>query len=590
MAGIFKSLDRADIRITPFRSYKLWPDTIVSSSSGISGSVYTVYKANYNPETNFNHDDILRDTFDQGNIHFTRTEPTTSNGEYQRVVHKSINHLYYRDFYTNNKASFGSGNINKQNRFLEDQAWIISMPQSRFGESILPGSISILITGSFGVNSGSLYTSSVTTCVTNSLTIIDDLFGNLIISGSSYYSPYGQYVGGAYTNYTSSITKNLAGEWPNDTLYQYVNAGSISFTSSFNKGMWQMESIYKNISVTNITGSTSPYASDLDLLGAVMSFTSSNSSSIEIKPNINLDYSKRYNFESGDFAISMMIRPTQKPTHPSGSILLNKQGIEENLKVDVNGNVYSLKAPNKTPYRLSYTTGSCKLKFERGNDLSPFVLTSSISMSLDTLYHVTAVKSGSIMFLYVNSSLTSSINSGSITATAKECSNLSNIFVGNNYTLDQGFNGLIDNLKIYKDPLSQNDINIMHHTLGVGNLVVGSAFYNHGMMTLTSIPTRFTDILTVQARGTHTILENEISCTVNAGDFGMSSNPTLEEYDYDSNQFVYKAFVTGSYFKPYVTTIGLYDNRNRLLIIGKLNTPIQTSNNTDTTFLIRYDK
>ena len=130
----------------------------------------------------------------------------------------------------------------------------------------------------------------------------------------------------------------------------------------------------------------------------------------------------------------------------------------------------------------------------------------------------------------------------------------------------------------------------MHHTLGVGNLVVGSAFYNHGMMTLTSLPTRFTDILTVQARGTHTILENEISCTVNAGDFGMSSNPTLEEYDYDSNQFIYKAFVTGSYFKPYVTTIGLYDNQNRLLIVGKLNTPIQTSNNTDTTFLIRYDK
>lgn len=589
MAGIFKCLDKSDIRITPFRSYKMWADTIVNGNNNISGSVYTVYKANYNPSTSYTYANPLQDTFDLGNPRFTNNEPSTSNGQYQRIIHKSINHLYYRDFYTNNKASFGSGNINKQNRFLEDQAWVISMPQSKFGQSILPSSISMLITGSFLVQSGSLYNGAVITCVTNSLTIIDDGFGNLMVSGSNYYSNYGQHIGGTYTDYTSSVTKNLAGEWPDETLYQYAGIGSINFSSSFNKGLWQMESIYSNINIITLTGSTI-YPSDLDLLGTVMSFTSSQSSSIEIKSGINPDYIKRYNFENGDFAISMMVRPTQKPTHPSGSIIINKQGVEENIKVDVNGNVYVQTATTKTPYKLSYTTGSCKLMFQRGSDSSPFTLTSSISMSLNTLYHIAAVKSGSTMFLYVNSASGSSINSSSVNLAARDCSNQSNIYVGNNYSLDQGFSGVIDNLKLYKDALSQNDINIMHHTLGVGNLLVGNAFYNHGMMILTSIPTSFTNIMTVEARATHTIYENEISCTVNAGDFGMSSNPTLEEYDYDNNQFIYKSYVTGSYFKPYVTTIGLYDDQNRLLVVGKLNTPIQTSNNTDTTFIVRYDK
>ena len=590
MAGIFKSLDQADIRITPFRTYKMWADVIISGSNNISGSVYTIYKADHNPLSNHTYPEPLKNTFDLGNARYTANEPSTSNGQYQRVVHRSINHLYYRSFYTNNKASFGSGNTNKQDRYLEDKAWVISMPQSKFGQSILPGSISILITGSFLIQSGSLYNSAVTTCVTNSLTIIDDSFGNLIVSGSDYYSPYGQYIGGAYTNYTSSITKRLAGQWPDDTLYLYSGTNNAKFSSSFNKGMWRMDTIYNNINVTTLTGSTI-YPSDLDLLGTVMHFTSSNSSSVEIKGEVTPIYNDYYNFDNGDFAISMMVRPTQFPTHPSGSILLNKQGLEESLKVDANGNVYSVKAPNKTPYRLSYTTGSCKLKFERGRDGNPFALTSSISMSLNTLYHIAAVKSGSLVFLYVNSADSgSSINSGSVSIPTIDCANKSNIMIGNNYTLDQGFSGVIDNIKMYKDPLSQNDINIMHHTLGVGNLLAGNAFYNHGIMTLTSIPTRFTNVMTVEARGTHTIYENEISCTINAGDFAMSSNPTLQEYDYEGNEFVYRSFVTGSYFKPYITTIGLYDDNNRLLVVGKLNTPIQTSNNTDTTFIVKYDK
>jgi hypothetical protein len=48
-------------------------------------------------------------------------------------------------------------------------------------------------------------------------------------------------------------------------------------------------------------------------------------------------------------------------------------------------------------------------------------------------------------------------------------------------------------------------------------------------------------------------------------------------------------FVTGSNFKPYVTTVGLYDDDGNCLVVGKLGQPIKASSETDTTFVIRFD-
>lgn len=49
------------------------------------------------------------------------------------------------------------------------------------------------------------------------------------------------------------------------------------------------------------------------------------------------------------------------------------------------------------------------------------------------------------------------------------------------------------------------------------------------------------------------------------------------------------SFVTGSDFYPYVSTIGLYDDKNNLLVVGKLAHPIKLSDELDTTFVVRFD-
>ena len=50
-----------------------------------------------------------------------------------------------------------------------------------------------------------------------------------------------------------------------------------------------------------------------------------------------------------------------------------------------------------------------------------------------------------------------------------------------------------------------------------------------------------------------------------------------------------KDFATGSLFSPYVTTIGLYNENQELLVVGKLGQPVRMSNETDTTFIVRWD-
>ena len=47
--------------------------------------------------------------------------------------------------------------------------------------------------------------------------------------------------------------------------------------------------------------------------------------------------------------------------------------------------------------------------------------------------------------------------------------------------------------------------------------------------------------------------------------------------------------MTGKQFKPYVTSVGLYDDDGNLLVVGKLGQPIKANSETDTTFVIRFD-
>jgi hypothetical protein len=83
-----------------------------------------------------------------------------------------------------------------------------------------------------------------------------------------------------------------------------------------------------------------------------------------------------------------------------------------------------------------------------------------------------------------------------------------------------------------------------------------------------------------------TIYQNEVRCHVNENDFNYTQNPSATI----SGSFgQYEDVVTGSDFRPYATTVGLYNDKNELLVVGKLSTPYPIPSNTDITFVIKWD-
>ena len=131
---------------------------------------------------------------------------------------------------------------------------------------------------------------------------------------------------------------------------------------------------------------------------------------------------------------------------------------------------------------------------------------------------------------------------------------------------------------------------------GEGNLVsasinVGNIIYTHGMAILTDASLASGSVEATNATcsfsSSLTIYETQYKCTLRESEFNFSLNPSLISGSTDGTVYGY---VTGSYFSPYVTTVGLYDDSQNLLAIGKLAQPLPTSATTDTTILINLDR
>ncbi len=107
-----------------------------------------------------------------------------------------------------------------------------------------------------------------------------------------------------------------------------------------------------------------------------------------------------------------------------------------------------------------------------------------------------------------------------------------------------------------------------------------------------------------------TIYQNEVKCQVLENDFNYSQNPTMfANITAVTGSAALPLFapygqvnqvgiivdgtiannVSGSSFNPYATTIGLYNESNELLVVGKLATPYQIPENTDITFIVKWD-
>lgn len=133
-----------------------------------------------------------------------------------------------------------------------------------------------------------------------------------------------------------------------------------------------------------------------------------------------------------------------------------------------------------------------------------------------------------------------------------------------------------------------------------GSEVVGQIFYPHGIVVLTtqSVTNIAADVgilssfnsQTFNFSSSYTIYENQFKCTILENEFGYSLNPTLLTSSVEGAlNTSYYPYTTGSFFTPYVTQVGLYNEANQLVAVGKLSFPVPISQYTDTTILVNFD-
>jgi hypothetical protein len=122
------------------------------------------------------------------------------------------------------------------------------------------------------------------------------------------------------------------------------------------------------------------------------------------------------------------------------------------------------------------------------------------------------------------------------------------------------------------------------------NILFGQNGYSGGGAPVTNE----LDNLTIGWSSSVTLYEHQYKCTIRENEFGYSLNPSLLSGSQTSapllgTNYVYKDFATGSYFSPYITTVGLYDNDKNLLAIGKLSVPTKVPMNADLEIQVAFD-
>jgi hypothetical protein len=150
---------------------------------------------------------------------------------------------------------------------------------------------------------------------------------------------------------------------------------------------------------------------------------------------------------------------------------------------------------------------------------------------------------------------------------------------------------------------------------------VGDVIYPHGMIIITdsSYATVLQnawnsyiyggrgatiDNLVVSWQSSQPIFTHNYHCKLRESEYNFTYNPSALSSSlkstYDNNSDIYNISasisngylndnVTGSAFQPYITSVGLYNDANELIAVGKMSRPVPKSANTDMTIIVKID-
>lgn len=572
---VFRGIRSNDFQRRPFRAYKRYRLTNTTYSGSGAAFQQALYTSN------------RIDLFDT-----SVTYPTNSyDDSNQHVIWKWLDHRYYRYPY-DPARSFELTDRGKNIKHLDISASIITLPYFNVGERVKPGSISISATP---VN---------TTIVLN-----DDYNGNLrdpLIKTASFANDKRNVF---YLSFNDKFRKFAYGLGTYDTSsIQYV----------LNK-QERSDATIQNVELINgITAKNSAKT-----IGRAGKFTSN--AFIRIPHN---DIFNRFQ-TCDEWTISFWYKTEN--TLDEQATLISKIGeVTERKLITSNGQnvvrdvikpISSLPAVHNgdwSSYRMPFYLGvrqagsSERIYFRSSNGSRGTVISSSL-LSPESWHHVAVRNSGSICKLYLNGIVSS--NSSSL---PNLTSNTSNILLGKGSTLvNNGVDVSMSEIRFYDYAASATEIASLsnNHFISASCLqtnVVGNTFYRNGQIVVSSPLPRYNSgsgyfgkTWSLSYQGQHTIYENEVLVRIPADQLNVSTNPSAtyqpatvlnsacDTGDSPNNKLTpgemrKPMFIDGT-ARPYITTIGLYNDTGELLVVGKLATPVQKRDDIDMSIIIRWD-
>jgi len=534
------------------------------------------------------------------------------------VKYNQIDHLFYRDYLKKYGTKKEPIHYLKNQRKLYRKLNILSIPVGLFGSEI---------------KKTTFYLSS------SNQEITEDSYGNLIISGTNLndypndvqqnvfnlgpIKGFKKYDLGVHDDYALVEGREFNG--PFQYIYkQFYRQGSLkgnipsTYTSDNNrypKGYYPKDEddsyFFNELNYFNVTFKDSTLGHSLNRFPTInlQSVTSS---------YIKIPHNSKFNFNTNEeFSISFYIKPQETGSQGDDDLglspsekryILSKSTTKTEVAPGLSSSVFlDLEESPQFPFEIYMQSQS--LYFARSDGDTISTINGEITASGGTCQktsHILCQFSSSIMELYFDGTKIASATS----SLSKPTRNKANLYIGSkgkpdNTMLDdtgtspfRTFNGEINNINIWSRAYNQTQINNISESVNASPYI-GNIFYQSGFVTVThpnyynlitgsSLANESGIIDTLQFQGTHLIYENEYQCTVGEHEFNHTTNSTVRK-NTGTNPYDLDDFTTSSFFKPYVTTIGLYNENHELLVIGKLGQPIRMSDETDTTFVIRWD-
>ena len=555
--SVYKKFTANDVAVIPFNAHKQYTFTSASAAS----NKVTYFSTRWTSESISLYSSASTDTINT-------------------IKYNQLDHLYYKDFKNDSCNRFGDFNYLDQQRELYENANIFSIPAGLYGHQIKPGTFFLTASN-----------------VTFTHTLIDDSKGNLILSGSENHDFVKNYdirsnvlkIGPVkgFKKYDLNVYDDLINGINGTPLYDQrgkLNPQTItSYTSPFENEF--DDSYYSNvIKYKDVT-----FSKNQELGFSQVNF---NGSTSEIKIGSN----NKFHFNlNDDFTLALFVNVSHSSDETS--YLLSKSttktviptpiGGAEAYPTTATGAMQPMDTNSEPQYPFEvYATGN-EVFFGRSD--GNIITTISSSFTTGSYQHITCRASSSQMEIFINgvgSGISGSDNS------IKQTQNSANVYVGNKGGISNYLSGSIDNINIFNRALTDVEI-FSGSAYKTFSPYWGNIFYSSGIVTITQPSyavgtTADPNISELKFQGSHLIYENEYQCTVDEHEFNNTTNISARKIKSDQSQHI-ADFATGSLFKPYVTTVGLYNEQNELLVVGKLGQPIRCSDETDTTFVLRWD-